>query len=388
MRLKVLASLTAGLILLGIAPSMAFTKLMPTAIPIVFSELSSSPFLADPSMLVMDATTGEVVFERNSNQARTPASVMKLLSTASILTYMPAETTFTTSVALSAEPDTVVLSGQYDPWISLDHRQATKMNRTSLPYLAFNMLSRAKEASGGSLRTLTIKEYGIFPQDLNSLTSFLKKRGVKAKIERVAQDIAIAESVTPIATSTSIPLDAMVKFALTWSDNSLSEKIARLASLTAGNTFNEDGVQKTFHTVLTDFGIDPHKIEVSDGSGLSRENRVTATAIAALLMKVRNEPKFAALYEGLPIGGVTGTLQDRFLTTAPQAVGLVRAKTGTLSGTVSLAGYVDSGDRQYIFVAIADRIARSGRATKNARNTLDRIVGRIAYPIFDLPVTA
>jgi D-alanyl-D-alanine carboxypeptidase len=355
---------------------------MPTAIPVVFSELSSSPYLADPSMMVVDASTGEVVYERNSTQARKPASVMKLLSAASVLSYMPAETTFTTTVSLASEPDTVVLSGQYDPWISLDQNQAVKMKRTSLPYLAFNMLSNAKEASGGSLKKLTIKEYGIFPQDLKSLSAFLKKRGVTTVIQRVKVDEATADAITPVVTSTSTPLDAMVKFALTWSDNSLAEKLARLASITSGNSFDESGVQQTFHTVLTNFGIDPDKIEVSDGSGLSKENRVTASAIATLLLKVRNDPKFASLYDGLPVGGVSGTLQDRFLTTAPQAVGLVRAKTGTLSGTVSLAGYVDSGDRQYIFVAIADRIARSGRATKNARNTLDRIVGRIAYPIF------
>jgi D-alanyl-D-alanine carboxypeptidase len=75
-------------------------------------------------------------------------------------------------------------------------------------------------------------------------------------------------------------------------------------------------------------------------------------------------------------------LQNRFLTTAPQAVGLVRAKTGTLSGTISLAGYVDSEDRQYVFVAIADKIPRRFSASERARDTLDRILGKIAAPIF------
>jgi PBP4 family serine-type D-alanyl-D-alanine carboxypeptidase len=147
-------------------------------------------------------------------------------------------------------------------------------------------------------------------------------------------------------------------------------------------------VAVTFHKVLTDFGIDPDKIEVSDGSGLSKQNRVTAKAIAELLIKIRNNPKYISIYEGLPVGGVSGTLQDRFLKTAPQAVGLVHAKTGTLSGTISLAGYVDSEDRQYIFVAIADRIPRRYSASERARDTLDRILGKIAAPIFPelLPV--
>jgi D-alanyl-D-alanine carboxypeptidase len=99
-------------------------------------------------------------------------------------------------------------------------------------------------------------------------------------------------------------------------------------------------------------------------------------------MKIRNDPKYASIYAGMPIGGVSGTLQNRFLRTAPHAVGLVRGKTGTLSGTVSLAGYVDSEDRQYVFVAIADKIPRRFSASERARDSLDRILGKIAAPIF------
>jgi PBP4 family serine-type D-alanyl-D-alanine carboxypeptidase len=174
----------------------------------------------------------------------------------------------------------------------------------------------------------------------------------------------------------------MVKWTTLWSDNVLAERLARLAAVTSGESFSAKGIEATFHTVLNTFGIDPDKIEATDGSGLSRQNRVTAKAIADLLMKIRNDPKYASIYAGMPIGGVSGTLQNRFLRTAPQAVGLVRGKTGTLSGTVSLAGYVDSEDRQYVFVAIADKIPRRFSASERARDTLDRILGKIAAPIF------
>ena len=59
----------------------------------------------------------------------------------------------------------------------------------------------------------------------------------------------------------------------------------------------------------------------------------------------------------------------------------MRAKTGTLNGTVSLAGYVESGDREYIFVAIADRIKKGSLATDRARSTLDRLLGKITSPL-------
>ena len=61
-------------------------------------------------------------------------------------------------------------------------------------------------------------------------------------------------------------------------------------------------------------------------------------------------------------------------------MGLVRAKTGTLNGTVTLAGYVESTDREYIFVALADDIPRGNSASDNARNAIDRLLGRIAAP--------
>ncbi len=87
------------------------------------------------------------------------------------------------------------------------------------------------------------------------------------------------------------------------------------------------------------------------------------------------------MIDGLPVGGKTGTLTKRYIESAPQAVGLVKAKTGTLSGTVSLAGYVQSGDREYAFTIIADKIKRTRTASERARETLDIYLGKIAAPL-------
>jgi D-alanyl-D-alanine carboxypeptidase len=92
-------------------------------------------------------------------------------------------------------------------------------------------------------------------------------------------------------------------------------------------------------------------------------------------------PTFVSIYEGFPVAGLTGTLEGRYFSTAPEAIGLVHAKTGTLDGTVSLAGYVDAGDREYIFVVIADRIPKGTLATTAARNTIDHLLGKIASPL-------
>ena len=388
-RLRPLGFLLALALVISATPAQALEKLAPSAIPKVFQSLSNSKFLADPSMIVVDAMTGEVIFERNSTQARKPASVIKLLSATSVLSYIDSQKVFNTNIYKGVDPGTNVINGEYDPWISMIQSQAEKMGRTSLPRLGFNTINRYNELADAEAKRLKILYTGLFPQDLANLQAFLKKRGIRTTAEKITPEDALLQSAEPLVLSVSPTLETMVKWTLLWSDNVLAERLARLAAITSGETFNTQGVENTFHTVLTNFGIDPDKIEVADGSGLSKQNRVTAKAIADLLMKIRNDPKYVSVYEGLPIGGVSGTLQKRFLTTAPQAVGLVRGKTGTLSGTVSLAGYVDSEDRQYIFVAIADKIPRRYSASERARDTLDRILGKIAAPIFPelLPVT-
>ena len=102
--------------------------------------------------------------------------------------------------------------------------------------------------------------------------------------------------------------------------------------------------------------------------------------IGQLLYQLHEDEKYKILFDSLPVGGVSGTLRSRFLTTAPGAVGLVRAKTGTLNGTVTLAGVVQSSDREYIFVTLADQISNGMKASDRARAAIDRLLGRIAAP--------
>jgi D-alanyl-D-alanine carboxypeptidase len=70
--------------------------------------------------------------------------------------------------------------------------------------------------------------------------------------------------------------------------------------------------------------------------------------------------------------------------TAPGAIGLVKAKTGTLTGTANLAGYVQSGEHEYAFVIIADLLPRTYSAGERARAIVDRILGKIAAPFVAL----
>jgi D-alanyl-D-alanine carboxypeptidase/D-alanyl-D-alanine-endopeptidase (penicillin-binding protein 4) len=355
----------------------------------LFSRLTSGSVLADPSVMLIDQKTGEVVFEKNAQSLRKPASVLKLYSATAALTYLQPTQRFTTSAWVGVEAKSIVIQGTLDPWFSLNDVQAKKMGRTSLPRIEYNSLKALKTANPGSIRNSTIYYSDLYSQDVANLKSFYVKHGVNAAMKRVSFDQAQLLSSTQILSSDSPELQEILAFTLTWSDNLLAERIARLASRAAGHSLDDAGVAETFAEVLTNLGIENKNLVIQDASGLSKDNRVTATQVAQLLVKIRNDSRFAPLIGGLPIAGMTGTLRHRFIETAPQAIGLIKAKTGTLNGTANLAGYVEAGDREYVFVIIADKLRKSSTAENRARATVDRILGKIASPLLPeiLPVS-
>jgi D-alanyl-D-alanine carboxypeptidase len=371
------ALLTAAV--LAITPSASAFD--PISAASVFSRLAVEPELSNPSVSLIDVSTGEIVFESNAFSQRKPASTMKILAAAATLKHLQPDQVFTTRVSLGKVPDSIVIDGEFDPWISMDHRVATKMKRTSFPRIAFNSLSKVKESSGGSIKKLKVYYNGIYANEVASYKAFYKKRGVTAAFIKVSDEKATSLVSEEILTSESPQVIKMLDWFLLWSDNQLSERMAKIAAKYAGNEFNDEGVAVTFAEILISFGINPAQIVVIDASGLSRQNKVTAHVLAQLLYKIHSDPVLSRLIESLPVGGESGTLRNRYIETAPDAVGLVKAKTGTLTGTVSLAGYVQSGDREYAFVIIADKIRRTNSASDRARKTLDRYLAKIAAPL-------
>ncbi len=371
------ALLTAAV--LAITPSASAFD--PISAASVFSRLAVEPELSNPSVSLIDVSTGEIVFESNAFSQRKPASTMKILAAAATLKHLQPDQVFTTRVSLGTVPDSIVIDGEFDPWISMDHRVATKMKRTSFPRIAFNSLSKVKESSGGSIKKLKVYYNGIYANEVASYKAFYKKRGVTATFIKVSDEKATSLVSEEILTSESPQVIKMLDWFLLWSDNQLSERMAKIAAKYAGNEFNDEGVAVTFAEILISFGINPAQIVVIDASGLSRQNKVTAHVLAQLLYKIHSDPVLSRLIESLPVGGESGTLRNRYIETAPDAVGLVKAKTGTLTGTVSLAGYVQSGDREYAFVIIADKIRRTNSASDRARKTLDRYLAKIAAPL-------
>ena len=356
----------------------------PAAIKAAFSQLVKNNNLANPAVIVVDESTGEVVFEKNSLVGRKPASVIKLITGVAAYTYLSPSDSYTTSLWMGIDTKTAVIQGSLDPWTTFSTTQADKLKRTSLGKLAYSAMTALGKANAGDYESTTLYYSNLYPQDAAALKTYFKERNLAIVLKKVSDTQAKELSLNPILASTSPTLQVITDWMMTWSDNVLAERIARSAASAAGFTRDYAGVAKVFRQLMTNLGIDTKNLVVKDGSGLSRENRVTAQQISQLLMVIARDEKLGSLITGLPIGGVSGTLTERFIETAPSAIGLVRAKTGTLNGTTNLAGYVESENKEYIFVIIADKHSRSYTVTKRVRESVDKALGKIAKPL--LPV--
>ncbi|MGQ0625982.1 MAG: D-alanyl-D-alanine carboxypeptidase/D-alanyl-D-alanine endopeptidase [Sporichthyaceae bacterium] len=191
---------------------------------------------------------------------------------------------------------------------------------------------------------------------------------------------ALAVAPALVAEVLSPSISALVEHTLVTSDNDAAEALARHIAIARSTPASFDGAAQAVLAELAELGIDVDGARLFDGSGLSRENLITPQVIAATLAGAAADPRseMRALPAALAIAGANGTLALRFA--APSTVparGLVRAKSGFLTGVVTLGGLVvDTTGRLLAFDVAADAVSPgSGLA---ARAAVDRVAAVLA----------
>src|SRR5690606_33057741 len=130
---------------------------------------------------------------------------------------------------------------------------------------------------------------------------------------------------------------------------------------------------------LAELGVDAGRDRIFDGSGLSRDNRIAAETLLAVVRAAADDqhPELRPVIDGLPVAGFTGSLTWRFEEGPAEGRGRVRAKTGTLTGVHSLAGVTTGADGSLMaFVLAADRVPPE--RSLDAREALDRVAASLA----------
>ncbi|MGB5772219.1 MAG: D-alanyl-D-alanine carboxypeptidase/D-alanyl-D-alanine-endopeptidase, partial [Crocosphaera sp.] len=169
---------------------------------------------------------------------------------------------------------------------------------------------------------------------LNSLKFYLEKEGIEITKSQVDYGENKIDNIDKITEIQSPLLKEIITKANQESNNLYAES---LLNLLVDDT-SENGAIDHLKENLNKLGLEPNLYHLKDGSGLSRHNLVTPEALANLLVLMMQIPEGNVYRDSLAVGGINGTLETRFKDTIIQ--GKVQAKTGTLSGTSSLSGYI------------------------------------------------
>lgn len=344
------------------------------SLPGTFKTLATSSTLAKPGIIIFDPTTQSEIYSDLADVPRAPASVMKLISSSTAINVFGGDKVFKTSLHATDDPSNFLLLGEFDPWLTTSSKDAQRFRRA----VSTKLISSISQ-SLVDYPQITIKFNGLFEADIRDLRKFY---GKKIKFERISRPPVIeGQDLNKISEVTSPALSKIIEFTLLWSDNVLADRLARNAAAELGYSRDSFGINLAFQETLDSLEVNTKGLSAIDGSGLSRNNRVSARTVAELLWRIRSEPKFQAIYDGLPLSGQTGTLRNRFQNYGATAKGLVKAKTGWINTSVTLAGYVQAGEGEYVFAVIASNVNPTENSRDRARKIIDKMLATIAKPV-------
>ncbi len=350
-----------------------------------------------------------------------PASTTKLLTLGAALDTLGPDHTFTTTAVRGARPREVVLVGGGDPLLAsqpltVSEAESTYPARADVTTLALT----AAKALGGRGRVKVRFDDSLFtgptdnpawrrdyvPDDIVSpITALMVDHGIEpdqlsrsddpslaaARVFASAlsaagltvvgepQRVVVPPGTEELASVESAPLSEITERILDVSDNEGAEVVGHQVGLAVSGTGSfEAGAAGVLET-LGGLGIDVSGDEVYDGSGLSRRNRVSTSTLLALIQHAAGPDgeDLRSIVTGMPVAGFTGSLTYRFSEGPAVARGLVRAKTGTLTGVHALAGIAVGRDGEPMaFVFGADKASDAKKV--GAQEALDRAAGALA----------
>lgn len=362
---------------------------------------------------VVNAKTGQVLFDRNGGKPGPTASVLKTLTSAAALATLGPDYRVQTTVVAGSAPGQVVIVGGGDVTLSrLPGGQGAFY--TGAPSIQ-DLANQTKQALGGQPVTSIVVDTSLFGGPLwqpswdeheervvEGSTPYMSAlmvdgdrndpgavesprstdptgRAVQYFQQYLGTNVPVTSGSAPagarqLAAVQSQPVTTLIDQAMKYSDNTIMEELARLVAIKAGagNTFDAENAGVL--AGLKGYGIDTSGIHIADGSGLSADNAVPPSYLTQLFIKVLNRQNgLGVVYDGLPVSGQSGTLgpgYSRFTGANALARGAVHAKTGWIDNGYTLAGIVDAADGTPLTFAVF----ALGPVSDNAKQAIDTLV--------------
>ena len=368
---------------------------------------------------VINAATGEVLFDRRGDSAVRTASVLKVLTAAAALAVLGPDHRMMTRVVAGSTPGSVVLVGGGDATLSRlpagqesIYRGAPKLSdlaaQTVAAYAAANpddpgITSLVLDATfwdpsdawhptwnrdripAGYQAPATALMVDGDRSDPRAQTSArsddpigragaafadaLAAAGNPAGAPEISRGAAVGTAV--LGEVRSQPVSTLIAQLLPNSDNTLGEMLARVTSKELGLNGSTASLTQAITGALGEYGPSTAGLVIKDGSGLATDNAVPARYMAELFAVINTRDKnLGIIMDALPVSGQSGTLSSRF--TGPNSIarGAVTAKTGWLRSAYTLSGVVRAADGavlSFAFYAVRDGIPASSR---DAQDTL------------------
>ena len=374
---------------------------------------------------VVNAATGQTLFAQDENSPERSASVMKILTSAVALDVLGPDYRVTTSVYSDPNnPGAIYLVGAGDITLSrmpgnitsyyakapkldtltrlISNWQKSSGVKVSEVYIDNSLYGgddewhetwskrgltdgymapvSALQIDAGRLMSVRFKNTWLAKRTATPVqqagelfVASLNKR--KIAVGMSATEKQLPEGAIPIASVQSRPMSEWIINLLKVSDNSLAEAIARLASLEAGFDGSMESLTPLYKQILGARGLDVSGLEIVDGSGLSKDNKVPAALVNDVLALVhQGVGDYSVIGQGLPVSGQEGSLRTRFATgNLKEAKGKVVAKTGFITTGYSLAGFLTARDGTELIFTVYNL---TDKTKINQRNAMDNLVYR------------
>jgi D-alanyl-D-alanine carboxypeptidase/D-alanyl-D-alanine-endopeptidase (penicillin-binding protein 4) len=319
--------------------------------------------------LAMDLTSGTVLFTQNPALPLAPASNEKLPVTYAALSNLGASYRIETDVLGEGSQNgavfdgSIVLKGGGDPTLTTAGLRSlvAQLRAAGISHITGGVVGDesyfdARRMVAGWKASFYIQEspplsalvvnrarvgrYVTRTPALAAATAFRTAlRGAGIAVDGAASVGRADDFSIPLAQFDSPPLASIIRFMDKESDNFTAEMLLKQLGAVVLDRGTSAGGAAVVMQTLAEANVPLAGVRIVDGSGLSRLDRLTANAVAAILRAAWNDPAVRpAFIAGLPVAGVNGTLESRLR--EPPARGRVLAKTGTTSDASALSGYV------------------------------------------------